>query len=442
MAASRKVSKPARKPAAKRPPPARARSRAKRAGVAPHRLGGVHPDSAALKDLLALAGVVDARTGKPLSEALCFGIAGGIAAGYAFSPELHASGLSSGIAFVGRHRQFLTDARWQTEFCRRLDIRALALEEPNEDVAEQNLLAALKGGRPVLAWCSPVLFPALSWTATAGMYTLLVHSADSKKQRFAVSDHGPKTFDLSFQEMASIRGRVNLLQNRILLLDPPASLPAEVLAAGAIAGIKACVYGARDLEQRGHRALPLADAAGLPAQHHHSLGWKPLFPEGKLYLALADTWQCIAAASNGGGWFRPLFAEFLDEAAELTGRKALRACADRYRKLGAAWTSFAAAALPKRYAAFAKTQAALAKIEALYRAKGRAADAAVLRLRAELARVEQTAIARFPLDGHGINRLLDDLAARLGALAGEEAAAAAELRRAVQLGAVDVPRSA
>jgi len=50
--------------------------------------GGRHGESATLKNLMAFHGVKNPLSGAPMSEALRFGIAGGIGAGYSFCPSV------------------------------------------------------------------------------------------------------------------------------------------------------------------------------------------------------------------------------------------------------------------------------------------------------------------------------------------------------------------
>lgn len=430
---------PKRRPAPKKQPvptqrPAKAPSPVKAKRDVSERLGGVHGDSAVLKDLLTEHGVRRADTGSPLSEALVFGIAGGIAAGYTLVPGFSATGLGSGLTFVGRHRQFLADGKWHTEFFRRLGLARDVLEEPHPERAALALETRLVEKRPTIVWCSAMAFSHLSWAATAGLHTVLARSIDRKRTRVTISDQGPTTFEIDAKELNGLRERVNPTQNRILSLlstERGRKLEREELAAACVAGIKACVMGARDLEQRGRHASPLQDCVSSMAQLHHSRGWRNLFPDAQLFLVLSDVFQSIESAWNGGGWFRPLYAQFLAEAAELTGNARLEACVEPLRGLGARWTRFAESALPKRYAVFSRARDALREAEQIYAKKGRSAEAKIVAARGEIAKLEKTALSRFPLDGHAANRLLDDLAAELAELSRAEEDAAARVRAAV-----------
>ncbi len=396
------------------------------------RFGGAHVDTSVLKDQLQFSGVVAEHTRKPLDETFCFGVAGGIAVGYSCTPMPPSPGLGSGVALIGRNRAFLPDGKYQLEFYRRLDVKALAVEEPDTERAAKNLAAALKADRPVVVWCSPLLFPHQSWIATAGISTLLVHSIDKKTKKARVSDCGPKPFALAQDDLDQIRGRVNPAHNRILVIDPPKKIARDTLGRAAMHGIRACLALMREPPLPTHDPFALAEAATYIANPHHSRSWHSLYPGGRVFLPLVDLFQAIETAWTGGGFHRPMFADFLDQAAALTKRAELAACAGHYRKIAKKWSELADAALPRRWSAFKTTRELLIKIEKAYRSKGTAANATIIKHRAALAKIEEQAIANFPLDGWGINKLLDEVAARLGDLAREEGIAARELLAAAK----------
>jgi hypothetical protein len=123
--------------------------------------GGKHGESAALKNLLAHAGVVNPHSGKPFTEALCFGIAGGIGAGYSFCPSMTRNGAASGVSVVGRHLAYATDAAWYTGCFDRLGIATRITETAAPGKAYQNLTTELNDGRPTVVWCSRTMLPFL-----------------------------------------------------------------------------------------------------------------------------------------------------------------------------------------------------------------------------------------------------------------------------------------
>src|SRR5262249_35538047 len=146
--------------------------------------GGKHGESAALKNLLAHVGVVNPCTGAPFTEALCYGIAGGIGAGYSFCPSIPRNGLGSGVTVVGRHLAYATDAGWDQGFCARLGIVTRITETAGQGKAHQNLLTELEAGRPTVVWCSRAALPFLPEylpSAALWMHSFIVYGVDEDR---------------------------------------------------------------------------------------------------------------------------------------------------------------------------------------------------------------------------------------------------------------------
>jgi hypothetical protein len=77
--------------------------------------------------------------------------------------------------------------------------------------------------------------------------------------------------------------------------------------------------------------------------------WAVVYPGDRVGLAMRDIYEAIALGT-GGGFMRPMYAEFLEEAAKLLGRKELGRVGATYRKMGEAWTGFAEFMKPARVA--------------------------------------------------------------------------------------------
>src|SRR5687768_8564061 len=123
--------------------------------------GGRHGEAASLRGLLAHAGVKHPAGGEPLSEALCFGIAGGIGAGYSFCPSVIRYGGGSGVSIVGRHKVYATSATWYEGFCERIGAATRITETAAKGKASANLTAELDAGRPAVVWCGRHKLPFL-----------------------------------------------------------------------------------------------------------------------------------------------------------------------------------------------------------------------------------------------------------------------------------------
>ena len=88
--------------------------------------GGVHPDTAALKNLLAQAGGRAPHSGKPLTEAAILGIAGGIGAG---------------VASVSRHLAYTFDGTFHRVFLDRVGLERTILEASSASAGQKKAAA-------------------------------------------------------------------------------------------------------------------------------------------------------------------------------------------------------------------------------------------------------------------------------------------------------------
>ena len=67
-----------------------------------------------------------------------------------------------------------------------------------------------------------------------------------------------------------------------------------------------------------------------PDNRKNKEGWLSVFKNGLLFNALRDAFLSIQVMYADGGLYRPLYAEFLEEAASVTGNKELTALAGDY----------------------------------------------------------------------------------------------------------------
>src|SRR5262245_41321006 len=192
--------------------------------------GGKHGESAALKNLLAFHGVKHPTTGAPLSEALCFGIAGGIGAGYSFCPSVVRHGTGSGVSVVGRYFSYATNAAWYQGFCDRIGATACVTETGGKGKAYQNLVSELQAGRPTVVWCSRFRLPFLGDSMEPidlWMHSFIVHALDEDNGVVYGSDVATTRVSLTLDELAAARAGVCSHKNRTLTLDPSANLSTQ-----------------------------------------------------------------------------------------------------------------------------------------------------------------------------------------------------------------------
>ena len=71
------------------------------------------------------------------------------------------------------------------------------------------------------------------------------------------------------------------------------------------------------------------------------LNWPDQFGEREVRMQLFNLYVFIEIGGTGGGCFRPMYARFLSEAAEITRNRALVESADAFERIGAAFTKIA-----------------------------------------------------------------------------------------------------
>jgi len=366
---------------------------------------GVHFETANVRNLLQSVGVT-------MSEAMCLGIGGGIAAGYQYCPSVQKyEGLEySGVQLIPRVKMMTTNGAWYRDTVDRLGIPADVRESTGKKAAQTNLAAGLEAGKLVVAWTTPSgLAQTINWTATCGMYTVLVHSIKGDTVTF--SDH-ISVRTIGAEEFAAARERVCSLKNRTMTISP-VKVSEKHWKSAVIAGLR---------ETAGDFIKPRLGTFNLPGLKEgvgvingkNKRSWPVVFPGPKVLLPMRDLYESIQF-DTGGGLMRPLYATFLDEAAELLGRAELSKVAESYRRLGKDWTAFADFILPKE---FAESKKAMAKLAA-----------GDLEQKAKLQKLYREP---FPWDAAKIDSFLKEASGRLGALYDREVAVSKELTKAVE----------
>ena len=347
---------------------------------------GAHFETTNVRNLLRASGV-------DVSEAMCLGIGGGIAAGYQFCPfaQGHEEIYGSGAHLIPRVKMMTTNGAWYRDTFARLGVDVDVRESTGKKAAQANLLAGLDAGKLVVAWTTPTgVAPFTNWTTVCGMYTVLVHRVHGETVEF--SDH-VSVRKIGLAEFSAARERVYSLKNRTMTVTA-GKISSQQWKSAVMAGLRETV-GDFEKPRLGSFNLPgLKEGVGLLNGKKNKRAWPVVFPGAKIFLPMRDIFESIELGT-GGGLMRPLYAAFLDEAAALLKRPELSEMAETYRRLGGEWTAFAKVLLPKPFAGL------------------------------------KQAPTPFPWDDAKISAFLDEAAARMGALYEAEVAAAKQLTAAV-----------
>jgi hypothetical protein len=311
----------------------------------PFHFAGRIPVATGLRSLLAHAGVTNPHTGAPFSEAMVFGIDGGIGAGlFAFH---YAKENFSSFFIAGRHG-WQDDKGWSSGARKRLGVAAIVKESSGIKPAEKHLRELLDGGRPVMAWVDAAHLPHRSMPPTwsGGAYHVItIYGIDDQAGTAIIGDLGGRPQTLPLADLAQARSRIKKFKNRLLALEPAGTTPPLAQLVGS--SIQACVDGLVKCKMKNFTLEAFKGWADRLDGSRAADAWEKIFPPGPLlYTGLWSVYEFIEQSGTGGGLCRPLFAEFLEEAGASLKDARLTALARRYAELGRDWTALAHAALP------------------------------------------------------------------------------------------------
>jgi hypothetical protein len=384
-------------------------------------LGGTHPESACLAALLRHAGApVDES---PVDEALVFGIGGGIGAGYILWEFAHDSSRVVTLGFTHRWQYIATHTRAAAE---RLGVELAEHTTGGTRGAAKALAERL----PAMVW--PDRFHVGYWHVPEfldghGGHPVIAYAVDGG--RVSVDDRGTAPLTVAEEDFHRARARVGTYKNLTISVPRAEPIGEGRLRAAVLGGAAATV----------EHLSATSESFSLPAwgkwsrmmtDRSAAKGWPKVFADrAGLVGALASVWEGVSPFGMTGGSLRPLFADFLDRAAEIAERPALAEEAGRWREIGAAWQALGDAALPPDVPEFARLrELTVAVTTAAIDGDAGAGEAAAAA--AELWELRAALAHDCPVGE--VDALLADLGARLRGLHEAETAGVAALRAALE----------
>ena len=112
-------------------------------------IGGVHPETASIKNILTYYGVKASHTGKPFSEAMLLGIGGGLGSCYILW-EFEKHGYPS-IVLAFRNKSNYA-VKYLQNLCDRLGATTQVYETAGKKKAAAQLEKVLAAGNPAIVW--------------------------------------------------------------------------------------------------------------------------------------------------------------------------------------------------------------------------------------------------------------------------------------------------
>jgi hypothetical protein len=373
--------------------------------------GGVHPESANIANVLH-------HHGYAVTEAMVLGVGGGLGAGYILWEWSRHNTKTLTMGF--RNRWNYLD--WTDRTLDRLGVPYTTHRVGGPKAAAAQLTGALVAGTPAITvpdrqivgyWHLPEFFNG------HGGHQVVAYALTDDGVRLDDRNLAPLTVDRETFDAA--RARVGTYKNYLCVIEGPATAD---LRAAAIAGITDCV------EYLGGSSASFAVPAWrkwarLVTDEKAAKGWPKVFADGTgLASAMLSAWEAIEPVGMSGGNLRDLYADFLDEAADLLAAPDLGRSAADFRDAAQCWHEVAEAALPADVPEYAKVRELAATVAATVTAGDEgAADRAAAGTELWALRVEYDRRPPARPD-------LDALAARVSAAYEAEAAAVDGLRKA------------
>jgi hypothetical protein len=366
--------------------------------------GGVYGESAAVRNVLAHLELAAPHTGEPFSEAMLFGISGGIGFAYfTFKYIGHPAMLYIGVAHryrnrYGEHMDGLYD---------RLGVQTTVRTTRSENVAEKHLREALRQGQPVILHVDSGELPFYSGSMD---HALVAYGYDEPGDLVLVADRALVPVTITAEGLAVARAGLASLKHRSTTLRPPATI--DDLDSAIRAGIRVCHTSMTNPPNpAGNFGLNgLQKWATLVNDAKNARGWPRLFGPD-LYTALYWTFTWIEVAETGSGALRGMYADFLGEAGEVLDRPDLQGVAERYREAAKLWHDLSHTALPDAVPFFKETKDLAYRKERLFTEKGGAALPEMARIERRRAEIKAAVADAFPLDAGLVDDLLGELAA-------------------------------
>lgn len=393
-----------------------------RSGAAAWHYPGSVPASTALRILLAHAGVRAPHTGQPYSEAMVFGIAGGVGIGccsFYYPKEDFAS-----LYLAGRHL-WADDAAYVVEAGRRFGCQPQVAETGGQRTAENQLRQALAHG-PCIAWVDAAHLPHRAMPAQwsgGGYHLVTVYHIDGERGCAMIGDLSDEPVPIPMADLATARHRIKKQKNRLVTFS--AGENGQDLPRLVFDGIRRCCEGLTK-QRYSFFTLETLKTLGERLCGGGEESWERVFARGhRAWNGLISMYDFIEHYGTGGGLCRPLFAEFLSEAADALGDATLRLLGERYQQLGRAWSELASAALPDDKPAFREARQLLVEKAELVAAGG--PPEAMSDVWTRLDRLQKAAKSDFPLSEAQYGALRDDLRSRVLAIYEQERAACTAL---------------
>ena len=390
---------------------------------------GIHWETGSVRNYYDYCGVKAPHTDKPYSEALLMGVSGGAVMGYFV------------FAYKGHdpHARILTRNTFDPmrTMLQRLGAGQDARQTAKADRAVKNLVDTLENGTPAITWVDAFSLPYDPQSyefEIAHMSPVIVFGYDEESDLVSIADRARGPLYASTAQLATARAKVKKTRRRILTLEAPdPDKLEEAVRLGVWDSIK--LYTEKPPKGARHNFgfaayRRWADALRKPKMRG---SWEKEFPRGrKMYAGLESVFSDTHTYGKEGFAERDVFADFLDEAAVILQRPALRDSAARFRVSAEAWSELGRMLLPDSVPVWGEARNLMLKNQRLFLDQGGAAleeGRANARRLIEIRRQMETG---FPLSEEDVISFREEIAAQVLKIHDIEEPAVATMKEAME----------
>jgi hypothetical protein len=390
-------------------------------------------EAGALQAALSYLDLRAPHTGEPFSEAMLFGLGGGI--GFSYFVFEYKSARVKTLTLGTRITTLEESSRPQfvQTICERIGVPTRVIQSTSSAMADRGVRQALADGIPPIVWLD-LSGPPYRFPPTAEYAAGVVYSWKDDHILFAGRSRKPLPFRRKSFEAA--RKSIGVPKARAVVVARPDRAPN--LATAVLDALRST----RDQMARGIDVGPFRGNFGLAAfekwaglltDDRDRKGWPRFFPAGRdLLAALLAVFVQIELRGRGGGAFRGLYADFLEEAADVARRRRLKEAIEPFRLSARAWHNLARAALPNSVPALRQLRELTAAQEAVLARLGAPGLEQATQAADQARKVRRAAEENFPLAQADVLDLLADLRRRILQIHALEAAALQALRAALR----------
>ena len=315
-------------------------------------LAGREPESAAVLNALTQLGRC---SGDLCTEEMLFGLGGGLGMIY-FLFDLH--GYHPIVIGTRYHASEAETPVFVMQMCEAWGATTELKHSSSRSAATKTLTKYLDDGLTPIIWVEVTKLPYMFLSGRPNTYhTIVVYEKDGDE--FIVGDLGGSVFRLSAEELEEVRDSHYAPKFRSLTIKDALAKPDLRKTVSQRIGLT-CSQMLEGLGIANFGLEAFRKWAEMLINTKNKKGWSRCFTDGPaLHRAMSSVYAQVELRGNGGSAFRGMYADFVEQAAGVLKKPALKKVAEQFREAEASWHEVALAALPDSLPILKETRAAL-----------------------------------------------------------------------------------